>query len=263
MLAQRIDDGWRRVAFHGNYQFAFVSEVDRFQAKQFTKPAYRRFNGQIALVKFDSATAAGGKLMGDGVDAAARGITHRFNARQTTNRLDQRGKYRAVAFEIAIDPQLLAQIENGCAMIPQRPGHNQHIPGADILRRPVNILRDRTYTGRIDKQFVRRAARHHFSIAGNNHDAFGMGGGRHTVDHLLQRLHRQSFFKDESAGEPAWDRAAHCDIVSGAANRQFADIATGEKQRIDDVTVGGKRQPIAVRRQFRQRDTRLIFLNTE
>ena len=44
---------------------------------------------------------------------------------------------------------------------------------------------------------------------------------------------------------------------------QLADIAARKKQRIDNVTVGGKAQPVAVGGQFRQRNTRLIFLNAQ
>ncbi len=55
-------------------------------------------------------------------------------------------------------------------MIPQRAADQQHITGANLLRPPVNVRRDGADAGGVNKQLIRRAARHHFSVAGDDGD---------------------------------------------------------------------------------------------
>ena len=67
-------------------------------------------------------------------------------------------------------------------MIPQRAADQQHITGANLLRPPVNVRRDGADAGGVNKQLIRRAARHHFSVAGDDGDAGFLRGRPHGLD---------------------------------------------------------------------------------
>ena len=145
-------------------------------------------------------------------------------------------------------------------MIAKRTADQQHVAGANLLRPPANTGGDHADPGGIDKQLIRRPARHHFGIAGNNGDTGLPGGLRHAVHHRFEGGHLQPLFENKPAGEIARQRAAHRYIVRRTAHRQLADITAGEKQRIDNVAVGGEGEPVALRAKLSEIETRLIFL---
>ena len=198
--------------------------------------------------------------MGHRVNAAAGGIAQGFHASNVAQRLNQGRQYRAVAGQRAVKPHLFAQVEDRCPVIAKRTADQQHVSRANLLRPPANTGRDDADPGGIDKQLIRRPARHHFGIAGDNGDAGIPRGLRHAVHHRFEGGHLQPLFENKPAGEIARQRAAHRHIVGRTAHRQLADIAAWEKQRIDDVAVGGEGEPVALRAKLGKIETRLIFL---
>ncbi len=82
----------------------------------------------------------------------------------------------------------------------------------------------------------------------------------HAGNHRVERLHWQPFFENESTGEEARNRTADGHIVCRAADRQLANIATGKEERVNHVAVGGERQPVALGRESREVNTRLVLL---
>lgn len=104
MSPQLFKNGFRGRAFNANHQFAFVGKVERVQPQQFAKPTNGGLNGQAALGEFNPASAACRKLMDHGVDTASRGIPQGLHAGNTAQRLNQRGEYRAVAAQFAVQP---------------------------------------------------------------------------------------------------------------------------------------------------------------
>ena len=83
---------------------------------------------------------------------------------------------------------------------------------------------------------------------------------RHAADHRRERLHRQTFFKDKSAGEVARNGTTDGDIVRGTADGQLADIAAGEEQRVNHIAVGGEGQPVALGGEGSEVNAGLVFL---
>ncbi|CAM7030081.1 hypothetical protein ESCOCK442M_19465 [Escherichia coli] len=124
----------------------------------------------------------------------------------------------------------------------------------------MNIRRNCAHASGVDKQFICRAALHHFSIASNDGNACRARGFCHAGHYGFQCLHRQSFFEDKATGEIARNSATDRNVIRSAANRQLADITARKEQRVNDVTVGGERQTVAFRYQLRQIKTCLIFL---
>jgi len=144
-------------------------------------------------------------------------------------------------------------------MIPQRTADDKAIAGTNFTGAPVHSVRNHADAGGIDENLVRRAARHYLGVAGDDLDPGVAGGLRHRVHDTQQRFSRQSLFQNESTGEVTRQRPAHRQIVDRTAHRQFADVAAGKLDRVNHVAVGGKRQPVALLAQRRQRQTRLIF----
>ena len=107
---------------------------------------------------------------------------------------------------------------------------------------------------------INSAARDDFGIAGDDGNLSGLRGTGHAINHAFQGGHLQPLFENKPAGEIARQGAADRHIVGGAAYCQLADVATGEKQRIDNVAVGGEGETIALSGKLRQIETRLIFL---
>ena len=203
----------------------------------------------MLLLNFDAKAAAGGKLVGHRVDAAAGGIAQRFDAGNRPQRLNQRREHRAVALQFAIEAQLFTQIKDGCAVVAQSAADNQHVARRQARRAPMNVGGNRAHPGGVDKQFIRRAATDDLGIAGDDCDVCRFGRFSHGVNHRFQRLQRQTLFDNKPAGEITGDRAADRHVVGGAAYRQLADIAAGEEQRVNHIAVGGKREAVAVRGQ--------------
>ena len=122
MSLQLFKNGLCCGPFNANHQLAFVCKVERVQPQQFAKPTNGGLNGQAALGEFNPASAACRKLMDHGVDTASRGIPQGLHAGNTAQRLNQRGEYRAVAAQFAVQPQTFAQVQDGRPVAAQRAG---------------------------------------------------------------------------------------------------------------------------------------------
>ena len=120
---------------------------------------------------------------------------------------------------------------------------NQHRvarPGQRTADLPAG--RNPADTGGIDEHPIRFSSFDDFGVAGHDRHAGFQRGGLHAGNNAFQHFHRQSFFDDESCGEIQRLCAGHAHIVHRAAHSQAANIAAGEKQRADDVRIGGNCQ---------------------
>ncbi len=148
-------------------------------------------------------------------------------------------------------------------MAAQRAGYQQHVARAKPLCAPVNVGGDSPHSGGVDKQLIGRTALDHFGVPGDDSDTRLARGVCHAVHHRRERLHRQTLFEDESAGEVAGNGAADGHVVGRAADGELADIAAGKEQRIDDIAVGGEGQPVALGGEGGEVNARLVFLLAE
>jgi len=86
----------------------------------------------------------------------------------------------------------------------------------------------------------------HLGVAGDDPHAGPLGGRRHPSDDAREFGDRQPLFQDEGGGEGKRPGPAHRQIVDRAVDRQLADRAPGEDERLDDVGVGREGEPAAV-----------------
>ncbi len=145
-------------------------------------------------------------------------------------------------------------------MIPQRAADQQHIARRNLAHAPVYACGNRTDTGGVNKHFIRRPTGDDFGIAGHDGNTRRRGCRGHAGDDAFQRCHLQPLLQNKAAGEPARNCAADGHVISRTADSQLANIAAGEKQRVDNVAVRGKGQPIALGGQFLKGNAGLIFL---
>ena len=74
----------------------------------------------------------------------------------------------------------------------------------------------------------------------------GIGGGQcHRFRKRPQRIDLKTLLDDRAAGEVKRNSPANRQIIDGATDGELADVAAWEKQRIDDIGIGGEGQPVA------------------
>ena len=96
-------------------------------------------------------------------------------------------------------------------------------------------------------------------VAGDDLDARLGRRARHRAGDLPQEVDRHAFFHDRRAGKVERRGPADRQIVDRAADRELADVAAGEDQRVDNEGVGGEGKPVAVSREVAEIETRLIL----
>jgi hypothetical protein len=108
-----------------------------------------------------------------------------------------------------------------------------------------------------------RTARHDLSVAGDYFHAGLCGGVLHRAGDAAQQRDVEPLFGNNRAAEEKRPGAADGEIIDRAGHRQPADIAADEEQRVDDIGVGRKGEPVALRHQLCERNARLIYIVTK
>ncbi len=147
-----------------------------------------------------------------------------------------------VAAHGGLEGQALALADHGDAVVADGPGDDHHVAGLSVAAGDVQARRDEAHPGRVDKEAVRAAAFHHLGIAGDDLHPGLLGRGRHRSDHPAQGLHLQPFLQDKTGGEVQGRGPHHAQVVHCAADGQAANIAAGEKERLDHVGIGSEGQ---------------------
>jgi hypothetical protein len=89
-------------------------------------------------------------------------------------------------------------------------------------------------------------ALHHLGVTGDDRHPRGVGSARDGVDLRAQVLRGQALLEDEREAQRQRAGARDGQVVDGAVDRQLADRATREAQRLDHVGVRGHGQLRAV-----------------
>jgi hypothetical protein len=104
----------------------------------------------------------------------------------------------------------------------------------------LQIMLKNSDSRRIDKYPVSFAARHDFGVTGDNSDPGTIGSPLHGSQNPGKLVFAESFFKDQAHTHPERFRSHHGKVVDRSVHGEIADIATGEKYRIDDKGIGRK-----------------------
>jgi hypothetical protein len=100
--------------------------------------------------------------------------------------------------------------------------------------------------GSVHVQAVCLVALDNLGIAGRDHHACRGRGLAHRRGDAPQVGNREPFLDDEAGGEQERSCTRDGQVVDGAVDRELADVAAGEKDRLDHVRVGREREPGAV-----------------
>jgi len=117
-----------------------------------------------------------------------------------------------------------------------------HIAGATVRPREVEAHGQHAHAGGVHVDTVAVTALDHLGVAGD--DTHARFGGRvvHRDDDAPELLDRHPLFQHEAHREVERRCARGRHVVHRAADRQPADVAAREEQRMHHVGVGGKRE---------------------
>ena len=96
-------------------------------------------------------------------------------------------------------------------------------------------------------------------VAGDDLDARPGGRSGHRARDLPHEIDGHAFFHDRRAGKVKRPRPADRQIVDRAADRELADVAAWENERIDDEGIGREGEPVAVQHEIAEIETRLVL----
>ena len=147
-----------------------------------------------------------------------------------------------IRHDIGAQRHVAPRRQNGRAVIAQNAVHNRHITRLDQVGGQVHIGRNHAHTRRRHEHLIRVAAPDDLGIAGDDAHARLVGLGLHAGDDAFQQCNLGALFDDERRRQPQGFRAPHGQIVDRAADRDFADVAAGKFNRINDKAVRGKGQ---------------------
>jgi len=98
--------------------------------------------------------------------------------------------------------------------------------------------------GRVDHKPIQLTAPHHLGVARDDRDARFAAGVEHRALDPFQIGAPEPFFYDDRAGQAqGLGRPHHGEIVHRPGDRQPADVAAGEHDRVHDVRVGRDDEP--------------------
>ena len=186
-----------------------------------------------------------GKLVERRGEAAAGRIAHdpHAGAARRDNRcrkVMQRGR---VGEDFDVEFEVLALRHHRDAMIADRARKQHDVARPRGVARQDDARRRHADAGGRDEDAVGLAALDHLGVAGDDRHAGCPRRRAHAVGDALEIGERKALLDDEARREIERLGARHRDVVDGAVDGERADVASGEKQRRDDIGVGRHHHP--------------------
>jgi hypothetical protein len=148
-----------------------------------------------------------------------------------------------VAGQVALNDRLLLAFQHhGQAVVGDRSAEDDHVSRPNVVNAEVPVRAAHARAGGVDVQTVGLAAGDDLRVAGDDLHTCLVGGGRGRIQDAAQQIDLESLLEDQSKREKRRRRAAHGQVVDGAADGQAPDVAPGELQRLHDVAVGREDQ---------------------
>ena len=94
--------------------------------------------------------------------------------------------------------------------------------------------------GGVDEKLIALAALDHLGVAGYDLHTRFLRSEADRHQYLPEIGHSQAFLQNETQGQVLRYGPAHSQVIDGAVNGQFADVAAGKKDRRHDKAVGRK-----------------------
>ena len=164
------------------------------------------------------------------------------------NQTIQRGR---VGLDLRGQCETFAAGENRHAMVADRAVDEDFIARPGGVAADLQVVLNDADAGGVDEELVPLAARNDLGVAGDDGDRGCLRRMRHRFEDPFQIEDRQPLFENEADAERQGSGAGHRQIVDRAIDGQIADITTREKDRVDDIGIGGEGKPPGLRRQQR------------
>ena len=172
-----------------------------------------------------------------------------------------------VALQVDFELKVSARHHHGHAVVADRARYEHAVARPRTVRAKLDAGGNDADPGRRDVQAVGRPALDDLRVAGRDRYAGGKRRSRHRCGDAAQVGNRETFLDDEAGRERDRPRARHREIVDRPVDREVADVAAGEEDRLDDVGVGREGEPHAVhveqRRVAERREQRIVELRDE
>jgi hypothetical protein len=131
-------------------------------------------------------------------------------------------------------------------MVRDGAAQDDRIAGTGLVARDVHVVGNHPDPGGVDEDLIHRAFRHDLGVAGDHRDPRTFGRLAHRGDNRFQLLYRKALLDDERYTQVLRGGPAHGQIVHGAVDGEFPDVAAREENRVHGVRVRGERHPLAV-----------------
>ena len=125
-------------------------------------------------------------------------------------------------------------------MVANEPAQDHIHARTDMARRDIDTRDDITDSRCIDEDSICAAPAHDLRITGHDIDPGLLRRKVHRMEDFPQIRQGKALFQDEPHGQIARHGARHRQIVDRAADRELADIAAGEKERLYNVGIRRK-----------------------
>ena len=135
---------------------------------------------------------------------------------------------------------------------PSVPETSTRSPGQDAAGAEPHAFGDQADPGRVEVEPVCLAALDDLRVAGRDDHPGGLGSARHRAGEPAQPRHLEALLDHEPGREHERPCAGDGQVVHRPVDRELADVAAGELERLDDVRVGREREPRAVQLEQRR-----------
>ena len=160
-------------------------------------------------------------------------------------------KAAGIAFDGRVEADVLTLRQNGNSVIAEIATEQDQVAGTSVGGGELYPRAHASDPGGIDEDAVAAALLDHLGVARYDLDARRFGGLTHRSGDARQHVDGQSLFDDERGGKEERFGAAHGEIVDRAVNRERADVAAAEEERLDDEAVRRKGETLGAHLQHR------------
>jgi len=151
----------------------------------------------------------------------------------------------AVGTDVRLQVEPLAAGKDGHAVVADGTVDEDLVAGTGAAAADVELVVEDADSRGIDEDLVRLPPGDHLGVAGDDGHSGGFGRLLHAGENGPEVREGKTLLQNQADADRQGTGAAHGQVVDRSVNRQIADVAAGEEDRVDHVGVGGEGEPAA------------------